>query len=165
MGVDMFSPYYDPQQKRANLSRALTNREFTLVELDLRVGDLRPLLRGSDVVFHQAAQPGVRLSWSEHFSEYTTNNVIATQRLLEASARVNVGRVIYASSSSIYGNAARYPTVEAELPRPTAPMASPNLLLSTSAPCTPPISVCQPCHFGTLPCMDRGNVPIWRSND
>ena len=79
------------------------------------------MLDGVDTVFHQAAQPGVRLSWSDGFSEYASHNVLATQRLLEAARDAEVGRVVYASSSSVYGNQARYPTVETDLPRPYSP--------------------------------------------
>ena len=80
------------------------------------------MLDGVDVVYHQAAQPGVRLSWSDGFGTYDECNVLATQRLLEAvRSTASVRRVVYASSSSVYGNAARYPVVETDLPRPHSP--------------------------------------------
>jgi nucleoside-diphosphate-sugar epimerase len=73
-------------------------------------------------VYHQAAQAGVRLSWSDGFAEYAGHNVLATQRLLEAVQRARPNaRVVYASSSSVYGNQARYPTVETDLPKPFSP--------------------------------------------
>ena len=72
-------------------------------------------------MFHQAAQPGVRLSWSAGFADYVGHNVLATQRLLEAVKPSTVSRVVYASSSSVYGNAPAYPTTEDDLPRPHSP--------------------------------------------
>jgi nucleoside-diphosphate-sugar epimerase len=121
IGVDCFTPYYDVDTKRANLANALEHDAFTLDDRDLRDAELEPLLAGADTVFHQAAQPGVRLSWSDGFGEYAGHNVLATQRLLEAAHRAAVRRVVYASSSSVYGNQERYPTVETDLPRPYSP--------------------------------------------
>jgi nucleoside-diphosphate-sugar epimerase len=90
------------------------------VEADLRTTDVGALLDGIDVVFHQAAQAGVRLSWSDGFGDYAGHNILATQRLLEATRHAG-SKVVYASSSSVYGNAAKYPTVEDDLPRPHSP--------------------------------------------
>ena len=73
------------------------------------------------MVFHQAGQPGVRLSWASGFADYDSHNVLATQRLLEAARRTGTARVVYASSSSVYGQAARYPTTEDDLPAPHSP--------------------------------------------
>jgi UDP-glucuronate 4-epimerase len=120
-GVDVFTGYYDAQQKRRNLSGARDCERFTLVEADLRSADLAELLDGIDVVFHQAAQPGVRSSWARGFEEYVQQNVLSTQRLLEAAKMVDLQRFVYASSSSVYGQAARYPTVEIDVPAPTSP--------------------------------------------
>lgn len=121
VGLDRFSDYYDPAAKRRNLRTALGSPRFELLELDLASADLKEVLQGCDVVFHLAAQPGVRLSWSDEFSTYDRDNVLATQRLLEAARAEGVGRVVYASSSSVYGNAGRYPTEETDLPRPHSP--------------------------------------------
>ncbi len=122
LGVDCFTPYYGRAAKEGNLAGASADRRFELVEADLRTCEIAPLLDGVDVVFHQAAQAGVRLSWSDGFVDYVGHNVLATQRLLEAvhSARPSA-RVVYASSSSVYGNQPRYPTREADLPRPYSP--------------------------------------------
>ena len=120
-GIDSFSPYYEPAIKHANLAEALANPHFALVKADLRSAPLDDLVRGIPVVYHQAAQPGVRLSWSEGFAEYDSNNVLATQRLLEACKSAGTSRFVFASSSSIYGNAGRYPTVETDLPAPHSP--------------------------------------------
>ncbi len=121
IGVDCFTPYYEPAAKRYNLAAAQENPRFTLVEADLREADTTAMLDSVDTVFHQAAQPGVRLSWSDGFSEYATHNVLATQRLLEAARDAEVRKIVYASSSSVYGNQDRYPTVETDLPRPYSP--------------------------------------------
>jgi nucleoside-diphosphate-sugar epimerase len=122
LGVDCFTPYYDRATKDDNLAAARVLPGFELVDADLRTADLAPLLDGVDVVFHQAAQAGVRLSWSDGFADYVGHNVLATQRLLEAvkTARPKA-RVIYASSSSVYGNQPRYPTREDDVPRPYSP--------------------------------------------
>ena len=122
IGVDCFTPFYDESQKRENLEDALTSPRFELVESDLRTGAIEELLDGVDTVFHQAAQAGVRLSWSKGFADYVEHNVIATQRLLEAVAAARpTARVVYASSSSVYGNQPRYPTREDDVPRPFSP--------------------------------------------
>jgi UDP-glucuronate 4-epimerase len=121
VGVDCFTPYYDEASKRANLAAARREERFTFVEADLRTADLRPLVDGADVVFHQAAQAGVRISWSDRFAEYESHNVLATQRLLEAAVATRTPRVVYASSSSVYGQAPAYPTTEEDLPRPHSP--------------------------------------------
>ena len=93
---------------------------FELVEADLLTTELTPLLDGVDVVFHEAGQPGVRLSWADGFALYNDLNVNLTQRLLEAVHRHPVERLVFASSSSVYGNAATYPTSE---DAPTAPFS------------------------------------------
>ena len=117
-GVDCFTPYYDEAAKRANVPR---HDRFEPVEADLRTAELAPLVEGIDVVYHQAAQPGVRLSWSTGFADYDSHNVLATQRLLEAAVAVRCPRFVYASSSSVYGRAPSYPTTEDELPAPHSP--------------------------------------------
>jgi nucleoside-diphosphate-sugar epimerase len=120
-GIDCFTDYYDEATKRSNLVGALMNPGFELVESDLRTARVDDLLDGADVVFHQAAQPGVRLSWESGFETYDSCNVLGTQRVLEAARKVGVERLVYASSSSVYGNAARYPVTEEDLPRPHSP--------------------------------------------
>ena len=119
-GVDLFTDYYDPAIKRRNLERSLAHGSFRLLEMDLGLADLAPL-PDVDVAFHQAAQPGVRASWGAEFALYTHHNVLATQRLLERYRNTKLERFVYASSSSIYGDAERFPTDEALLPRPFSP--------------------------------------------
>jgi UDP-glucose 4-epimerase len=119
-GVDGFTPYYDPALKRANLAGALAHGRFRLLELDLGAADLAGLPE-VDVVFHLAAQPGARASWGAEFAGYAHHNVLATQRLLERYRASRLQRFVYASSSSVYGDAERFPTGEDLLPRPFSP--------------------------------------------
>ena len=119
-GVDCFTDYYDIRLKRKNLEAAVKHPKFTLLELDLGAADLAALPK-VDVVFHQAAQAGVRASWGKDFASYAHHNVLATQRLLERYRDETLQRFVYASSSSVYGDAERYPTDEQLLPRPFSP--------------------------------------------
>src|SRR5690349_19105739 len=111
VGLDSFTDYYDPGLKREN-ARDLDVREADLAEDDLDFG-------GFDAVFHLAGQPGVR-SFGEVFPLYLRRNVLATQRVFEAAAAAGV-RVVWASSSSVYGDAETYPTPEDADPRPRSP--------------------------------------------
>jgi nucleoside-diphosphate-sugar epimerase len=117
VAVDSLTPYYEVTQKRANARET----GVELVEADLRTAPIEPLLDGVDVVYHQSGQPGVRLSWSTGFREYVEQNVLVTQRLLEAVHSAGARRFVYASSSSVYGAQARYPTTETDLPAPFSP--------------------------------------------
>jgi UDP-glucuronate 4-epimerase len=122
VGIDSLTDYYDASLKRANIER-LNHERFTMIVGDLRSYALEPLLKEPfDAIFHLAGQPGVRASWGSEFSGYTTNNIDATQRVLEAVLRSgHPTRVIYASSSSVYGQAETYPTSENVTPRPFSP--------------------------------------------
>lgn len=123
VGVDCFTDYYDPAQKRVNLRRALDYDRFTLHEIDLAYAPITDDHIDVDGVFHQAAQAGVRASWGAEFATYTSCNVLATQRLLEALKlrQQSPTPVVYASSSSVYGNAEARPTHEDALPAPISP--------------------------------------------
>jgi nucleoside-diphosphate-sugar epimerase len=121
VGVDCITDYYDPELKEANLRRLLEHAAFRFHRADLTVADLSPLLRDVEVVFHQAAQPGVRASWGTTFDTYLRNNVLATQRLLEAAKELPLRKLVYASSSSVYGDAESRPTSESALPKPVSP--------------------------------------------
>ena len=105
VGIDSFTSYYDPAIKRANVAAASTNRRFQLLPADLVDLDLHEVLRPGDWLFHLAAQPGVRNSWGPGFAEYVKHNIDATQRLLEAARHAAVARFVFASSSSVYGDA------------------------------------------------------------
>ena len=121
LGVDCFNDNYGREQKRRNLEHALQWDEFDFVPLDLARGDLRELVDESDVVFHLAAEPGVRASWGQRFENYERNNITATQHLLEASRHTPERPFVYAGSSSVYGQAETFPTPEDTLPRPFSP--------------------------------------------
>jgi UDP-glucuronate 4-epimerase len=121
LGIDVFSDYYPPAIKRSNVAR-LSGPSFRLVEGDLAELDLHAQLDEIDVVFHQAGQPGVRKSWGNDFGHYSRQNIEATQQLLEAvRASSSVRRFVFASSSSIYGDAERFPTQESDVPAPISP--------------------------------------------
>ena len=119
-GVDRFTAYYEESAKRGNLTPLLDHDRFELVEADLLTTELGPLMEGVNVIFHQAGQPGVRMSWADGFRLYNEINVNVTQRLLEAARNSDIDRFVYASSSSVYGNATTYPTLETD---PTAPFS------------------------------------------
>src|SRR5256886_10030225 len=121
IGIDSFSDYYERGRKEQNLETLRRDGRFTLEELDLVAADLSKSLRGAKVVFHLAGQPGVRPSWGGHFDRYVQDNIVATQRLLEALREVAVERLVFASSSSVYGDAEMFPTKETALPRPVSP--------------------------------------------
>jgi UDP-glucuronate 4-epimerase len=111
VGLDSFTDYYDPALKEEN-ARGLDVRRLDLAEDELD-------FRGLDGVFHLAGQPGVRASFTD-FAAYLSRNLLATQRIFEAAARAEC-RVVFASSSSVYGDAERYPTAEDVVPRPISP--------------------------------------------
>ncbi len=119
--IDALTEYYDPVAKQANLAEVAGHPQLELVTEDLCSTDLVRHLDGADVVFHLAGQPGVRLSWSDGFGSYVERNVNATQKVLEAAKTVGTPRLVYASSSSVYGNAERYPTLETDRPEPFSP--------------------------------------------
>jgi UDP-glucuronate 4-epimerase len=111
LGLDCFTDYYDPQLKAEN-ARALDVRRVDLAENELDFA-------GCDGVFHLAGQPGVR-SFGAVFGDYVRRNLLATQRVFEAAAAAGT-RVVFASSSSVYGEAETYPTPEDTAPRPVSP--------------------------------------------
>lgn len=121
LAVDAFTDYYPPEYKRSNAAPLRRLEGCSLLKADLRHADLTRLLDGVDVVFHQSGQPGVRASWDEGFGAYVEQNVLVTQRMLEAARQHPLRRFVFASSSSVYGNAASYPVSESDLPRPQSP--------------------------------------------
>lgn len=121
VGVDCFTDYYARAIKESNLERLRQEQRFDLRELDLSHDDLDGLLEGVDVIFHLAAQAGVRGSFGDTFETYLRNNLQATQRLLEAAKERPVRAFVYASSSSVYGNALVYPTTEDTPRSPVSP--------------------------------------------
>lgn len=110
-GWDVFTDYYDPALKEENA------RGLPVERVD--IGEDRIDLDGVDGVFHLAGQPGVK-SFGSVFPVYVRQNVLASQRLFEAAVQSRT-RTVFASSSSIYGDAASYPTPEDTVPRPLSP--------------------------------------------
>jgi nucleoside-diphosphate-sugar epimerase len=120
-GVDSFTDYYDPLAKRRNVAPLLECARFELIDDDLATLATAALVDGVDVLFHQAAQPGVRNSWADGFGTYDEANIRVTQRLLEAARHSSLQRMVFASSSSVYGNPTRVPTAETDSLRPFSP--------------------------------------------
>lgn len=121
LGIDAMTDFYEPARKRRNLARLLGQDRFAFREGDLLDLPLQPLFAGADTVYHLAGQPGVRGSWGAEFAVYLERNVLVTQRVLETARDIGLGRLVFASSSSVYGDAEAYPTPETVRPRPVSP--------------------------------------------
>lgn len=122
VSVDCFLDYYPRAIKERNISSASKNPNYKFIEGDLNTLSLKDLLNGVDWIFHQAGQAGVRASWGEYFGTYTANNIGATQRLLEeAKKHKELKKLVFASSSSVYGDAESLPTSERVVPQPLSP--------------------------------------------
>ena len=121
LGVDCFTDYYPRPIKVANLDVNRGRTGFAFVETRLQEADLPAILEGATHVFHLAAQAGVRKSWGADFRIYTSNNVDASQQLLEACVDRPLHRFVYASSSSLYGDNVSIPMREDALPQPVSP--------------------------------------------
>lgn len=127
VGLDSFTDYYPRAVKENNLQACLRHPRFVLVEADLRAADLTALLTTHNVryIFHQAGQAGVRPSWGNDFLPYVERNILATQALLEQVSRLpdktQIEKFVFASSSSVYGDAEKLPTDEETLPAPISP--------------------------------------------
>lgn len=117
IGIDCFTDYYPREIKEANLSNVLKSKNFKLIEEDILEMDKFPEV---DYVFHEAAQAGVRASWGKSFETYMRNNVQATQKLLEFYKDLDIKKFVYASSSSVYGDA-ELPMREDSLLKPVSP--------------------------------------------
>jgi len=133
IGVDCFTDYYPREVKQRNLATLLGRDGFTLHEIDLSADPADGLLEGIDTVFHLAAQPGVRGSFGSQFELYVRHNVRATQRLLEEAAARPVDRFLYASSSSVYGDAQAHPVREDGPTRPMSPYGMTKVATETLA--------------------------------
>jgi len=120
-GVDAFVDFYPRAAKEENLRGARDHGRFRLVEGLLQEIPLDGVLEGAGQVYHLAAQAGVRSSWGREFQLYTEHNVLATQRLLEAAVQAGVPRLVYASSSSVYGDSRELPLREESPCRPLSP--------------------------------------------
>jgi nucleoside-diphosphate-sugar epimerase len=120
-GIDCFTDYYPREMKRANVEVNAGRPGFHFIEGTLQSADLGALLENTTHVFHLAAQAGVRKSWGRDFRTYTDHNVDASQRLLEACVGRPLHRLVYASSSSVYGDHVPIPMREDALPQPLSP--------------------------------------------
>jgi UDP-glucose 4-epimerase len=121
IGVDCFIDYYERSLKENNMSSFINQKNFTLIEENINELDFKKLLKDVDYIFHQAAQAGVRSSWGEDFEIYTHNNIMGTQRLLEAAKESNIKKFVYASSSSVYGDTDQLPMKETNRLQPVSP--------------------------------------------
>jgi len=121
VGLDSFTDYYPRAIKESNVAGLRQQPRFRFIEARLQDADLARLLADRTHVFHLAAQAGVRKSWGRDFTVYTTNNVEATQVLLEACVGLTLERLVYASSSSVYGDNVPMPMREDALPQPLSP--------------------------------------------
>jgi len=121
VGVDCFLDYYPRAAKEQNLERARDHAAFRLVEGRLQELDLARVFEGAGAIYHLAGQAGVRSSWGRDFALYSDHNVLATQRVLEAAAGAGRPRVVYASSSSVYGDAKALPLREDTPCQPVSP--------------------------------------------
>jgi UDP-glucose 4-epimerase len=121
IGLDCFTDFYGRDVKEENLAPLLAREEFQFVDAALQTVELGPLLDGVTHIFHLAAQAGVRSSWGTDFQVYTSHNVDATQRLLEAVKDREITRLVYASSSSVYGDEVEIPMREESVLKPVSP--------------------------------------------
>ena len=121
IGLDCFTDYYPRAIKEANLAETRGREGFSFIEARIQDADLPLMLEGVTHVFHLAAQAGVRKSWGADFQIYTSNNVDATQQLLEACVDRPIHRFVYASSSSLYGDRVSIPMREDARPQPVSP--------------------------------------------
>ena len=121
VGIDCFTDYYPRDVKERNLLGARASKTFRLIDSRVQDVDLAAVLADRTHVFHLAAQAGVRKSWGKDFEIYTTNNIEATQVLLEACTRAKIERLVYASSSSVYGDHTPMPFREDAMLQPVSP--------------------------------------------
>ena len=122
VGIDGFVAFYPREMKERNIASAKTSPQFTLHETLIETAENLPsLLDGADAIYHLAAQAGVRASWGDDFRGYVDHNVLGTQKLLEAAVNARVPRLIYASSSSVYGDVNELPLRESMALSPVSP--------------------------------------------
>jgi UDP-glucuronate 4-epimerase len=130
-GIDSFSDHYARELKELNLARALAEDRFVFHELDVVDAPLDELVGEVDCVYHLAARPGVRDSWND-FDDYARANILGTRAVLDACARHRV-RLVYASSSSVYGDAAELPVRESAPLRPISPYGASKVMTEVLA--------------------------------
>lgn len=120
-GIDCFTDYYPRRLKEMNLHVCREHAGFSFLEEDIMDVEPARLLEGVEVAIHLAAQAGVRRSWGRNFEIYTHNNLLTTQKLLEAAKDLGLGRLVYASSSSVYGDTKDLPMRETSACWPVSP--------------------------------------------
>jgi UDP-glucuronate 4-epimerase len=113
IGVDNFDDFYDPQIKRQNISEFLKNKNFQLIEADIRDDDAMSKVIGGDIriIVHLAAKAGVRPSIEQPLL-YADVNINGTMVLLELAKKHSISKFIFGSSSSVYGNNEKVPFSE-----------------------------------------------------
>jgi UDP-glucuronate 4-epimerase len=120
LGIDSITPTYDTAVRAQRCSDLARSSRFEFIGGDINQLDLRPLFADADVVFHLAARPGVRASWAD-FRQVSEANVVATQRILDALVGLPDRRMVFASSSSVYGRPLVFPTPEEQTLAPISP--------------------------------------------
>jgi len=130
-GLDSLAAHYSRALKVLNLAGPLAHPDFTFHERDLLAPGLAELVDGADAVFHLAARPGVRDSWHD-FDDYAHSNVLGTKALLDACVG-KAARIVYASSSSVYGDAAELPVTESAPVAPISPYGATKVMTEVMA--------------------------------
>jgi UDP-glucose 4-epimerase len=120
-GIDSYSDYYPRWIKETNIQPLVNDNNFTFISGDINSLDLSDILGKSEIIFHLAAQAGVRASWGESFSVYTKDNIEATQKLLEEAKDLPIKKFVFASSSSVYGHSPELPMSETSRLFPYSP--------------------------------------------
>lgn len=129
--IDSFSDHYARELKELNLSKIIDDPHFELMELDISSDEIVELVGEASIVFHLAARPGVRDSWVE-FEDYVQANIVGSRRVFDAAAKTN-RRVVYASSSSVYGDASTLPVREDNSLRPISPYGASKVMTEVLA--------------------------------
>jgi nucleoside-diphosphate-sugar epimerase len=164
IGVDRRDPGTDPAAA-VNLSGVLDHPGWRFVHADIADGELAGAMAGCAAVYHLAGIPGVRSSWGERFEEYVRTNVLGTARVIDAVTRAGVPRLVYASSSSVYGSVVR-PSREDDMTRPISPYGVTKLageqLCLASATRHRDLSVCTLRYFTVYGPRQRPDMAIGR---
>lgn len=129
VAIDSLTTYYSPRVKVQNARGFERHHRCVYHEQDILDLELASILEGAEIVFHLAAQAGVRASWGQSFDVYTQLNVTVLQRLLEAARHADaLRRFVFVSSSSVYGDAESLPTSEDQILRPLSPYGATKAL-------------------------------------
>ena len=121
IGIDCFTDHYPRRVKEDRIRPLMDYRNLEFIEDNILNADLPSLVERVDVIIHEAAQPGVRSGWDDSFEIYSRNNIEATQKLLYAAKDADIRKFVFASSSSVYGDAEEMPTREDSPTRPLSP--------------------------------------------